>query len=401
MPPVTKIRPEAKSVPVMAAIKSTLARPQTWQTQPVIRVAAVVEQCWHRIPGGTAVAAVHTLNALNSVGGVSLVGVAARHRHPPPEELTPAFGVLQLPMPRRVLYDSWHHLRIPPVEWVTGAVDVVHATGGAVPPTSRARLVATVNDVAFLRRPDWFTPRGARFAVRAFELVRTRAEVVLAPSRATAADLAENGIDPQRVRVAPLGTEAVRASAEAVTEIRKRFRLPQTFVLWVGTIEPRKNVAGLLGAAALTTSRVPVVLAGPDGWGMSDRQVEGLIRACGCEVIRFGFVPRRWLNPLYAAARAFVYPSLMEGFGLPVLEAMAQGTPVVTSAGTATEEVCADPGSVVDPLDTEAMAEAIDRIVTDDTEHARRSAAALTRASELSWSRTASLVKEAYEAAAA
>ena len=342
-----------------------------------------------------------TLNALNSIDGVSLVGVAARHRHPAPEELRPAFKVLQLPMPRRVLYDSWHRLRIPPIEWATGMVDVVHATGGAVPPTRRARLVATVNDVAFLRRPDWFTPRGTRFAVRAFDMVRARAQIVLAPSRATAADLAENGICAQRIRLAPLGTEAVRASAETVAELRERFRLPETFVLWVGTIEPRKNVAGLLDAAALSSSRVPVVLAGPHGWGMSDREVDGLIRACGCEVIRLGFVPRRWLSPLYAAARAFVYPSLMEGFGLPVLEAMAQGTPVVTSAGTATEEVCADPASVVDPLDAEALAEAIDRIVTDDAEHERRSAAALTRAGELSWHRTASLVKEAYEAAAA
>ena len=346
-------------------------------------------------------AAVRTLDALNGLGGVDLVGVAARHRHPPRHDLRPAFDVRQLPLPRRVLYDAWHHLRIPPVERVTGRVDVVHATGGAVPPAGKARLVATVNDVACLRHPEWFTPRGARFAVKAFELVRSHAAAVIAPSQATATGLAEHGIDPQRIHVAPLGTAATRAGASAVAEVRKRFGLPEVFVLWVGTVEPRKNLAGLLDAAGRTVSRVPVVLAGPRGWGIGDGEIEDLSRATGCEVIRVGFVPGGWLGPLYAAARALVYPSLMEGFGLPVLEAMAQGTPVVTSAGTATEEVCADPRSVVDPHDAEALADAIDRVVTDDAEHARRSEAALARASELSWPRTATLVRAAYEAAAA
>ncbi|WP_419944774.1 glycosyltransferase family 4 protein [Candidatus Poriferisodalis sp.] len=367
----------------------------------MIRVAAVVEQCWHRIPGGTATAAMCTLGALNSLEGIELVGVAACHRRPPPGDLEPDFDVRQLPVPRRVLYDAWHHLRMPPVELVTGRVDIVHATGGAVPPAGRARLVATVNDVAFLSHPEWFTRRGARFAVKAFGLIKSRAAAVIAPSQATATGLAKHGIDPQRIRVAPLGTARTRAGADAVAAVRKRYRLPEIFVLWVGTIEPRKNLTGLLQAAGRTTSRVPIVLAGPQGWGIRDGEVDALSRAAGCEVIRVGFVPSGWLDPLYAAARVLVYPSLMEGFGLPVLEAMAQGTPVVTSSGTATEEVCADPASVVDPHDVDAMAAAIDWVVTDDVEHARRSATALSRASELSWHRTAKLVRSAYEAAVA
>ena len=346
-------------------------------------------------------AAVRTLDAVNGLEGVDLVGVAARHRRPPPDDLRPLFDVRQVPLPRRVLYDAWHYLRTPPVELVTGRVDVVHATGGAVPPAGRARLVATVNDVAYLRHPEWFTPRGARFATRAFGLIRSHAAVVIAPSQATATGLAEHGIDPQRIRVAPLGTAAARASADAVAAARQRFGLPEAFVLWVGTMEPRKNLAGLLDAAGRTASQVPVVLAGPQGWGIRDEEIDAWCRAASCEVVRVGFVPSEWLGPLYAAARVLVYPSLMEGFGLPVLEAMAQGTPVVTSAGTATEEVCADPASVVDPHDADAIAAAIDRVVTDDTEHARRSAAALCRAAELSWHRTARLVRDAYEAAAA
>ena len=346
-------------------------------------------------------AAVRTLDALNGLEEVDLVGVAARHRHPPRSDLRPTFDVRQFPLHRRVLYDAWHYLRTPPVELVTGRVDVVHATGGAVPPAGKARLVATINDVACLRHPEWFTPRGARFAARAFGLIRSQATAVIAPSQATATGLAEHGIDPQRIRVAPLGTAATRAGADAVAEVRKRFRLPEIFVLWVGTIEPRKNLVGLLDAAGRTASRVPVVLVGPQGWGIRGGEIDALSQATNCEVIRIGFVESGWLDSLYAAARVLVYPSLMEGFGLPVLEAMAQGTPVVTSAGTATEEVCADPRSVVDPHDAEAMAAAIDWVVADDAEHARRSAAALSRAAELSWHRTATLVRAAYEAAAA
>ena len=138
------------------------------------------------------------------------------------------------------------------------------------------------------------------------------------------------------------------------------------------------------------------MLAGPDGWGLD---AADLAAGAACTVIRLGFVPQRDMPALYAAARVFVYPSLMEGFGLPVLEAMAQGTPVVTSAGTATEEVCADSASVVDPTDVEALAAAVDAVVDDDAEHSRRSAEARIRASAFSWSATAAGVRSAYEEA--
>ena len=363
----------------------------------MLRVAAVVEQCWHRVPGGTAVAAVRTLNALAARGDADLVGVAAAHRRRPPPELAPSIPVRHAPLPRRALYDSWHRMRLPPVEFLTGRVDVVHSTGGVVPPTSRARLVATINDLAFLRRPDWFTPRGARFAARGFELVKAKAAVVVSPSAATGRDLEDHGIDADRIRVARLAAETVEVSASEIEAVRTRYRLPATFALWVGTAEPRKNLSGLLDAAKRTSSRVPLVLAGPPGWGVD---LDVLCDEAGCDAIRIGYQAHRDLAALYSAARVFVYPSLMEGFGLPVLEAMAQGTPVVTSANTATEEVCADPASVVDPTDSEALAAAIDAVVLDDAEHARRAAAARARAREFNWDSTAAEVLAAYKDAA-
>ena len=364
----------------------------------MLRVAAVVEQCWHRVPGGTAVAAARTLDALAARGDVDLVGLAARHRRPPADGLGPSIPVRHAPLPRRALYDSWHRLRAPSVQRLAGPVDVVHATGGVVPPPGRAALVATINDLAFLRRPEWFTRRGVRFATRGFQLARAQAAVVIAPSHATAADLHAHGVEPERIRVVPLAAAAATPGAAEVEAVRARYRLPEVFALWVGTAEPRKNLTGLLRAAERTATAVPLVLAGPDGWGLDAGE---LATGAACQVIRLGFVPQRELPALYAAARVFVYPSLMEGFGLPVLEAMAQGTPVVTSAGTATEEVCADPMSVVDPTDIEALAAAIDAVVGDDAEHSRRSDAARTRAAGFTWSATAAGVRSAYEEAAA
>ena len=366
----------------------------------MIRVAAVVEQCWHAVPGGTAVATVRSLEALAARGDTEVVGLAARHRRPPNMATPQGVATVHMGLPRRVLYDSWHRLRWPHTEGAVGPVDVVHATGGVVPPARRAALAVTVHDLAFLVEPRWFTPRGVRFATTGFELAKRHADLVIVPSQATATSCAERGISTERLRVVRWGVSPVKVSDTEMAAVRARHRLPETFALWVGTAEPRKNLSTLLAAAARTCCEVPFVLVGPQGWGSGPAEKAGTGSGASqgnpARVIRLGFVAEHELAALYAAARVFVYPSLMEGFGLPVLEAMAQGTPVVTSAGTATAEVCADPASLVDPRDAEALAAAVDQVVTDDPEHARRSAAALARAGELTWASTAQGIRSAY-----
>jgi glycosyltransferase involved in cell wall biosynthesis len=218
------------------------------------------------------------------------------------------------------------------VQVATGPVDLIHATTLAIPPKS-APLVVTIHDLAFLESPEHFTDRGNRFFNRGLELALRDADVVVCPSEATAADCRTNGFVAERIRVVPWGVATEAATDEDIARVRAHFELDGPFVLWTGTVEPRKNLPGLVEAFLSMDTDMRLVLAGPDGW---NEDLAGLVRRAPSRITPLGFVDRSDLDALYAAAEVFCYPSLAEGFGLPVLEAMAQGTPVVTSRGTST-----------------------------------------------------------------
>jgi glycosyltransferase involved in cell wall biosynthesis len=236
--------------------------------------------------------------------------------------------------------------------------------------------VATVHDLAFLDHPEWYTPRGVRFFRRGTELARTRADAVVVPSEATAADCRRHGVDPGRIHVVPHGVTVPAVDGADVARLRDRLGLHRPYVLWCGTREPRKNLPGLLAGFALVAARrdldLDLVLVGPDGWGDTgaapDRGLADRVRAVG-------FLPPADLAAAYAGAAVFCYPSLVEGFGMPVLEAMAHGVPVVTSAGSAMAEVAGDAAVLVDPHDPPAIAAGIEAALAD-----RRARAAAGRA---------------------
>lgn len=362
-----------------------------------MRVAVTVEQSWHVVPGGIATATVELLRALTARGGLDLVGVSARHPEPPPDAFRPPIPVRQLPLPRRVLYEAWQRLRVPLVERATGAVDVVHDAGYVVPPT-RAPLVATVHDLLFLTYPEHYTWHSRAVLRRGLQLARRHARLVICPSTVTMEACRAVGIEAERLRLVPWGVDARPLDGSRAGQIRARYALARPYVLFCGTLEPRKNLRRVLEAfRRLDRSDLDLVLAGPKGWkedhaaGMAS--LEGRVRP-------LGFVPPDDLRALYAGAAAFVYPSLAEGFGLPVLEAMAQGAPVVTSAGAATEEVARDAALLVDPLDVDAIADALERILDDDGLAATLRAAAEQRVTTFTWHRSAELVAAVYAEAA-
>ena len=202
-----------------------------------------------------------------------------------------------------------------------------------------------MHDLAFLHDPDRYTWQGVRVMTRSLAVARDHARLVLTSSQASYDDLVAAGVEPERLRIVPLGVSSDPAAEIEIRNVRHRYDLPERFALFVGTLEPRKNLHRLATAAPRATDPMPLVIAGPDGWGDSPR------RARTVDVRFLGFVPAEDLPALYAAATVFAYPSEREGFGLPVAEAMAQGTPVVTSVGTSTEEVAGGAAVLVDPLD--------------------------------------------------
>lgn len=363
------------------------------------RIAITLEQCWHDVPGGTATSALESIRALQAHTELDLIGVSARHGAPPPDPFRPTIPVKALSLPRNALYESWHRFRRPKVQRATGPVDVIHVTGMAMPPKS-APMVVTVHDLAFVSEPEHFTSHGVRFFHRAIELAASDADVVVCPSRSTINDCVDYGFDRDRLRLVPWGIEVEPADAAAVAAARARHHLDRPYLFWNGTIEPRKNLGVLIDAfAALVAddaTDADLVLAGPEGW---NDELARLAARAGERVRRVGFVAVDELRALHAGAELFCFPSVREGFGLPVLEAMAQGVPVVTSSGTATAEVAGHDGVagvLVDPLDVAALTTTLGELLADPERRRVMGAAARARALTFSWERTATLLVQAY-----
>jgi glycosyltransferase involved in cell wall biosynthesis len=350
-----------------------------------------LEQCWHRVPGGTAVAALGMARALRDRPEVELIGVAARHRAQPPQEWRPPIEVAKLSLPRVALYESWHRFRQPSVERATGPVHAIHATSLAVPPRS-APLIVTIHDLAFLRDPSHFTKHGLSFFNRGTELARADGDLILCPSEATARDCRDNGFEAARVRVVPLGVEQDEMEkSQAIEEVRS-LGIEQPYVLWTGTVEPRKNLPRLLRAWRKVDTDARLVLVGPPGW---NEKLGPLIEATP-RVTSLGWVPHRHLTALYSAAVALCWPSLWEGFGFPVLEAMVQSTAVITSRETSTEEIAGSAALLVDPHDEVEIAAGLQQVLDDPETRARLAAAGRERARTFTWDATANALVDAY-----
>lgn len=356
-----------------------------------LRVAYTLEQLWHDVPGGTAVAALRVLEALRDRDDVEMVPVAGRHRRAATAGFAvPTGPMARLPLARPWLYEAWNRLEQPRIERATGPIDVCHSTT-AIPAATKAPHVVTIHDVAFVHAPERFTGHGARVMRAGLERCRD-ADLVLCPTRATADDLVHLGFDDARLRVVPWGVDSVaEPTAATISETRARLALPERFVLFVGTVEPRKNLPALADAVGRLDEPLPLVVAGAAGWG--EVQI-----AASADVRFLGFVADADLAALYSAATVFAYPSLHEGFGMPILEAMAHGAPVVTSRGGATEEVAADAAVLVDPADTDSIADGLARAVADRhglIDAGRR------RVAGSGWSETAEATAAAYREVAA
>jgi glycosyltransferase involved in cell wall biosynthesis len=360
-----------------------------------LRVTLTVEQLWQPVPGGSGTYIVELIRALGQVPGIAVRGLAAHHDGAPPADWPLDAPVRHAPFPRTVLYEAWQRLGVPRAEWTVPGTDVVHATTWALPATRRP-LVVTVHDLAFLHDATHFSRRGNLFFRRALDRTRATADAVVVPSRVTADDCLAAGLDASRLTVVPHGSRVTTPSDLDVRAWRDAAGLTREYILWCGTVEPRKNLRTLLAAVAgagAALDDVDLVLVGPQGWGRMPPLPDGLPPE---RVHVLGHLDRASLDAAYAGARVFCFPSIREGFGLPVLEAMQHGTPVVTSAGTACAEIAGDAALLVDPLDAGAMAAALVAAAgdaRDDLSHRSRARAAL-----FSWDTAARATADVYRA---
>jgi glycosyltransferase involved in cell wall biosynthesis len=288
-----------------------------------------------------------------------------------------------------------------------GGIDILHMTYGA-PAWSAAPIVLTVHDICYATNPEWFSQRDLRVLSNVVPRSIKKATHVITDSQSARTQIIHHyGVPEAKISAIPIGpgaaAEAITLEA-ARTEVAALGLAPdRPYMLTVGNVQPRKNLARLLDAfAELVSSRghdLDLVIVGPRRFRADD-----IIRSSErvSQRIRFtGYVTDRQLAACYRCSSLFVLPSLYEGFGLPALEAMTHGVPTACSDAGALPEVCGEAAVMFDPHSVDAITNAVDRILTDTALRERLSRTGPERANQFSWQRTAQLTLQAYEKALA
>jgi len=387
-----------------------------------MRVALNLEQLLQQPPGGIGryvAALARLLPGARNNGGVELIPFVARHDV---VDIATALGehglsdrqVVVTRLPRPLLYDAWNVLGRPALASESPRLrdlDVVHAPSVAVPPRQDgAALVVTVHDAAPIVFPETYPRRGRWFHRRGFDAAARRADLVITVSEAAADEITSHtSIERERIRVVHHGIGLTMSDEAAVDAARALIGVDEPYVLWTGTFEPRKNVDVLIEAFGRLVASDPalphrLVLIGPRVWRGAARSAVASASALGARVVLPGPVPHQVLRPLYRGAAVFAFPSIHEGFGLPVLEALSQGAAVLSADVAALREVAGDAATFVPPDDPDAWADALGRVLrSDDAERTVCSTAAIARAAQFSEQRfvdaTVAVYREAIEVA--
>ena len=299
-------------------------------------------------------------------------------------------------MPAAALLRGWERLDRPVVEWWSGPVDVVHGTNFVVPPSRRAPRLVSVWDLTAVHHPELCTPTSRHYPALVRRAIAGGAWVHTAADSVAAEIVECFHVEPARVRVIPLGIAAPPPAAPPPVAGTTGAR-PAPYLLGLGRVEPRKDFPALVAAFDRLAAAHPDLelhIAGPAGWGEQQLQRAVTEAAHADRIRRLGWVDDAAAE--LAGATVFVYPSRYEGFGLPPLEAMALGVPVVATAVGSLPEVLGDAALLVPAGDPAALTAAIDRVLTDGALRDRLVASGRARAATFSWRATADALVETY-----
>jgi glycosyltransferase involved in cell wall biosynthesis len=305
--------------------------------------------------------------------------------------------IKQVFVPRRLLQGTWETIKWPPAEFFCGSIDLFHGLHFVLPPVRNAHRVLTVHDLTYLKYPDYFLNHdmnecGYR---RELPVSLARADAVIAVSQKTREDLIEILKVPQeKIRVIHEGVDAhffCHAEEKDQAAIRVLYDLSSPYIVFlVGTPEPRKNLIKTVTAAHQAAPHLKLALIGPQ------KSLKSLLKDDFHNINFTGVVPEEHLPALLSGAQISIYPSLYEGFGLPVLESMACGVPVITSRMGALPEVAGDAALLVDPENVSSIAGAISELINDDVLQSRLKIVGRKRAAEFTWQKTAEATLSLY-----
>lgn len=335
--------------------------------------------------------------------GVELRGLAVGRRPPALGALDGQLPVRHLPLPTRLMYRLWSSMGRPRVDGLLGGLDVYHATNYFLPPVRSSRRMVTIHDLTFLAAPDLCSPKIVGPYSRMMRTHARDADAIMAYSESTKSDVVRYlDVAPEKVSVAPMAVDegfTAMPRDEAAALLDREYGIPSPFLLFVSTLEPRKNVPTLLRAFSRIARSIPhyLVLIGSIGW-KSEEIFETIARLrLGARVIRPGFIPHHKLPAFYSAADAFVFPTYYEGFGLPLLEALTCGCPVITSNNSSVPEVVGEAALCSDATDDESIAGDILRVVGNPALREEMIRRGFRQARRFSWNDCARITMEVYK----
>ena len=312
------------------------------------------------------------------------------------------------------LHQRWYPSRYVMRQWMNfakkrnqllGGVDVLHSTAFTMPLVSRVKVIVTIHDLSFFHYPQHHTDANYRFVNRNVHLAARRADLIIADSVSTKRDIQRFlHVPDKKIEVVYLASGesfSARRSSEDIERVKNKYKIRKPYFLAVGSIEPRKNLARALVAfkALIEMGRVDYqcIIVGGQGW--KNEAFYALLRKLDIDehLVFTGYVPEEDLPLLYQGAGVFLYPSVYEGFGLPVLEAMSSGVPVITSKTSSLPEVAGDAALLVNPLDIFELYEAMEALATKPQLRKELALKGLEQSKKFSWEKTAQKTLEIYK----